>query len=298
MKSISVHLTDRCNNSCIFCVVNSHQEKGEGVKKKVLYKFLEENAGKGYENVNIHGGEATVLPEFPEILQKIKELGYPQVSLQTNGRKMADFEYTKMLYDLGVKLFVISMHGKDAAQHDYVTRVDGSFDEAIQGIKNAKLVGAKVRTNTVVYKNNINDLSEIAKMIMSLHVDHINISAMHPVGKAYQNFNSVCPRYTEIQKAVFDMVDTCVAGNTVVTLEGFPNCMIPGYEKYMIDWEENKFKLLFHNFLLEDYANFMEKQTKKRMEVCKDCIKKGVCGGAYKEYLEFFGDEEFHTVTE
>lgn len=298
MKSISVHLTDQCNNSCIFCVVNSSQDKCEGVKKKVLYKFLEENAGKGYENVNIHGGEATVLPDLPNILAKIKELGYPQVSLQTNGRKMADYEYCKQLYDLGVKLFVVSMHGKDAAQHDFVTRVDGSFDEAIQGIKNAKLVGAKVRTNTVVYKNNINDLSEIAEMIMGLKVDHINISAMHPVGKAYQNFNFVCPKYTEIKEAVFGMVDTCVKGNTVVTLEGFPHCMIPGYEKYMIDWEENQFKLLFHNFILDNYATFMEKETKRRIDACATCSKQDVCGGVYKEYLEFFRDSEFHPVEE
>ncbi len=73
MKAISVHLTDQCNNSCIFCVVNSHKDRREGVNKKVLYKFLEENSNKGgYESVNIHGGEATVLEDFEEILIKLK----------------------------------------------------------------------------------------------------------------------------------------------------------------------------------------------------------------------------------
>jgi len=298
MKAISVHLTDQCNNSCIFCVVNSHQEKKEKVNRNVLYKFLEENAGNGYERVNIHGGEATVLDEFFDILEKIKELGYPEVSLQTNARKLADMEYAKRAYELGVKLFVVSVHGKDAAQHDFVTQVPGSFDEAILGIKNVKAIGAKVRTNTVVYKNNIDSLTEIANGIMDLGVDHINISAMHPVGKAYENFSNVAPRYSEIQHSVYKMVDTCADRGVIVTLEGFPNCMIQGYENYLIDWEENHFKLLFHNFVLQDYANFMEKETKYHGDKCKVCVRQNICGGAYKEYLEFFGWDEFQTITE
>lgn len=297
MKAISLHLTDQCNNSCIFCVVNSHKEKREGVKKKILHKFLEENAAKGYECVNIHGGEATILEDFLEVLDKIQSLGYPQVSLQTNGRKMADMEYAKELYKRGVKLFVVSMHGENPAQHDFVTQEFGSFDEAIAGIRNVKELGAKVRTNTVVFKDNIGSLSNIANMVMDLGVDHVNISAIHPVGKAYQNFHRVTPRYTEMQKAVFQMVDTCVARDRVVTLEGFPPCTIPGYEKFQIHWDEINFKLLFHNFILEDYATFMNKETRKRGEKCQSCIHQNTCGGMYKEYLEFYGWEEITPVT-
>lgn len=47
MRSISIHLTDTCNNSCRFCVVDSHQGKPEKVNRDVVYKFLEENSGKG-----------------------------------------------------------------------------------------------------------------------------------------------------------------------------------------------------------------------------------------------------------
>ncbi|EPR10515.1 radical SAM protein [Ruminiclostridium papyrosolvens] len=296
MRSISVHLTDQCNNSCIFCVVNSHKEKREGVNKKVLYKFLEENANKGYESVNIHGGEATVLDDFLEILKKIQELGYPQVSLQTNARKLADIEYARKLYDKGVKLFVVSVHGKNAAQHDFVTQIPGSFEEAMAGIVNVKALGAKVRTNTVVYKDNIDSLTDIAELVLNAGVDHVNISAIHPVGKAYQNFHKVTPRYTEMVQSVYKMVDACAKSNKVVTLEGFPPCIIPGYEKYQIPWDENKFKLLFHNFVLEDYATFMEKETKKQGQECKMCIFNKSCGGVYKEYLEFYEWDEFKAV--
>ena len=296
MKSISIHLTDKCNNSCIFCVVNSHKEKKEGVNKKTIENFLKDNAGKGYEFVNIHGGEATVLDEFIDVLKLIKKYDYPMVSLQTNARKLSDKNYAKEVFENGVKLFVVSVHGKNSKEHDTITQVDGSFQEAIAGIKNVMELGAKVRTNTVAYKENIESLPEIADLLIGLGVDHINISAMHPVGKAYQNFNRVVPTYTQIQKKVFEMVDYCVKHNCVVTLEGFPDCMVKGYEKYMINWDDKKIKLLFHHYVLNNYATFMEKETKQRVSSCEQCSRTKTCGGIYKEYLEFYDENEFVPV--
>lgn len=296
MRSISIHLTDQCNNSCIFCVVNSHQKRKEGVNKKMIEAFLKENAGKGYESVNIHGGEATVLEDFIEVLRLIKQYGYPQISLQTNARKLADSNYAKEVYDNGVNLFVVSLHGKEAEEHDTITQVSGSFQEAVEGIKNVKKLGAKVRTNTVAYKGNIQSIPDIVELAINIGADHINLSAIHPVGKAYENFERVVPTYGQIQQKIFEAVDVCVKRNCVVTLEGFPNCMIQGYEKYQIDWEENEFKLLYHNFVLNNYATFMEKETKKRVPACRQCERKNICGGVYKEYLEFFGDAEFQVI--
>jgi MoaA/NifB/PqqE/SkfB family radical SAM enzyme len=289
MKAISLHLTDQCNNSCIFCVVNSHKEKKEGVKREILYKFLEENANKDCETVNIHGGEATILDNFFPILEKIKSLGYPQVSLQTNARKLSDSDFARDVYDRGVKLFVISFHGRNAEEHDLVTREPGSFEQMVAGIRNVKRLGAQVRTNTVVYKKNHSFLNGIVQNIIDLDVDHINLSAVHPVGKAYQNFSEVTPRYSEIRHDVFSAVDLCVKKNRKITLEGFPDCTISGYEQFAINWEEINYKLLFHNFILNDYASFMDKETRKKGEKCGSCIHQTKCGGIYKEYLEFYG---------
>ena len=180
MKGLSIHLTDMCNQSCKFCVVDSYKERKEEVNVRLIYKFLEENAGKGYEIINIHGGEATILHNFIDILKKIKELGYPQVSLQTNARTLSDFDFVKQLVDLNVKTFITSFHTTDAKEMAWLAGVDDDWlNQIIQGIKNAKLLGAKVRTNTVVYNNNNDKLLEIFKFIVEeLKVDHINISNM------------------------------------------------------------------------------------------------------------------------
>lgn len=300
MKGLSIHLTDQCNQSCKFCVVDSYQERREAVNKKVIYKFLRENSSKGYEIVNIHGGESTIVDDFIEILEKIKELGYPQVSLQTNARTLKDKAFTKQLIDLNVKTFVTSFHTTSAKEMSELANVDEKWlGEIIQGIKNAKELGAKVRTNTVVYKKNMHNLKEIMEYIVTeLKVDHINISNIHPAGRAYKNFYEVVPKVTEIIDGVKEAVDYVQSTGTVVTLEGFPPCLLLEYTKYIVDWEEANFKLLFHMFVLPNYADFMTAKTRMTGEFCKGCIyqKDRLCGGIYKEYVEKYGFGEFDKV--
>lgn len=298
MKSLSIHLTDQCNNSCRFCVVDSYQGAREKVNLRVVYNYLKSNQDKGYERVNIHGGEPTVLPEFFEVLQYIKEFNYPSVSLQTNARMLADMEFAKKTVNLGVEVFVVSVHGKNAEQHDYLTQTPDSYEEAIQGIQNVISLGAKVRTNSVVCQQNKNDISEIVKKCVDLGVQHINISGMHPTGKAFKNYEFVTPKYSEIMDEVKKAVDVVVAENVRCTVEGFPLCVLDEYRKYRINWEEEQFKLLFRNIILDNYDSFMRNTERKSGDVCSQCKMLDECGGVYKEYLMFNNWDEFHTITE
>ncbi len=51
-----------------------------------------------------------------------------------------------------------------------------------------------------------------------------------------------------------------VRRDRLITLEGFPYCTIPGYERYMIDWSENQFKMLYRTFVFEDYENYFGRE--------------------------------------
>lgn len=300
MKGLSIHLTDMCNQSCKFCVVDSYKERKEEVNTRLIFKFLEENAGKGYEIINIHGGEATIVNDFIPILTKIKELGYPQVSLQTNARTLKDYDFVKQLVDLNVKTFVTSFHTTEAAEMAWLAEVSEDWlGEIIQGIKNAKALGARVRTNTVVYNNNKEKLLDVLKYIVEeLKVDHINISNMHPAGRAYKNFETVCPKVTSIIPVVKSAVDYVESAGIKVTVEGFPPCLLNEYTKYIVDWESSNFKMLYHNFILPNYANFMSSKTRTLGENCKKCVYKNdkLCGGIYNEYIEKYGWDEFKEI--
>lgn len=296
-KMLSIHLTDLCNNRCIFCVVDSPQQKGEQVSSERIVSFLAHHQAKGYQAVNLHGGEATIRKDFLQLLEKIKEYGYPRVILQTNARRLANLEFAQATVALGVDLFVVSIHGHDPQTHDGITGINGSLEQALQGISNVKSLGAKVRTNTVVSKLNYPALPSIMKLLASLNVDHINLSALHTAGAAYRNFEAVTPTYREIRPVVAEAVSLVKQAGICVTLEGFPLCCIPGLEQSLIDWEKQKFKMLFRSFVLNDYESHMDQTMRVHGEPCVDCRHNQKCGGVYKEYIALRGWDEFGDST-
>ncbi len=297
MKALSVHLTDICNSKCSFCIVDSPHMKEDTISRKRVSRFLRENADKGYEAVNIHGGEATIRRDFLEILDEIAELGYPTVLLQTNGRKLAHMKYARTVVDKGVSLFIVSMHGAKGLTQDRISKSLGSFEQAVNGIKNVRELGAKIRTNSVVCKDNYTEIPDIADLCVDLGAEHVNISALHTAGTALRNFWEVTPRYDEIQPYVLEAVDRVVSKGKMITLEGFPYCTIPGYEQYMINWAENQFKMLYRTYVFEDYESHMDSNSRSKDARCGGCAHNDTCGGVYKEYAELIGWDEFHPVT-
>lgn len=292
-KMLSIHMTDLCNNRCIFCVVDSPYQKREQVSSQRIIDFLAEHQAKGYQGVNIHGGEATIRKDFLQLLEKIREYGYPRVILQTNARRLADLDFARQTVDRGVDLFVVSIHGHDSQTHDRITGVSGSLEQAVQGIRNVKSLGARVRTNTVVSKLNYSVLPMIIQLLLNLSVDHVNISALHTAGSAYRNFEAVTPTYLEIRTFLEEAVRLVKQTEIRLTLEGFPFCCIPGMEQSVIDWENQKFKMLFRSFVLNDYENYMDQNMRVHGEPCVACHQNKKCGGVYKEYIAFRGWDEF-----
>lgn len=296
MKSLSVHLTDTCNNSCIFCVVGSHIGSPEKVNKKMVFEFLASNKDKGYEAVNIHGGEPTIVPEFLDVLTMIKENGYKHISVQTNGRLLKDMDFARKVIDRGVDTLVVSLHGHTPELHDYFTTVPNSFNEAVEGIRNAVKLGCKVRTNTCVCQQNLEYLADIVSYSMDLGTSHINISNLHTAGNCLKNFGLVVPRVQDAVPHVLKAVDACVKRNIRVTLEGYTSCVLGDKSRYMIDWEENKFKLLYKSFVMNDYSEFMAKETRTKSTSCKTCKEYNECSGVYKEYAAAYGFDEFKEI--
>jgi len=297
MKALSVHLTDVCNSKCNFCIVDSPHMSEDTIVRRRVSRFLRENAGQGYEAVNLHGGEATIRRDFLEILEEIRDLGYPTVYLQTNGRKLARMSFAEQVVERGVSLFIVSMHGATSLTQDRISGSLGSFQQAVQGIRNVKELGQRIRTNSVVSKDNFTEMPEIVDLCLDLGADHINISALHTSGTALRNFWDVTPRYDEIQPYVLAAVDRAVARDVRITLEGFPYCTIPGYERHMIDWDKNQFKMLYRSFVLDDYEHYMDTFARVKDQRCRGCAHNDRCGGVYKEYVDLIGWDEFQPVT-
>lgn len=297
MKQLSLHVTDACNSRCSFCVVGSPLTPRDTVRFADLIGFLTANAGQGYQSVNLHGGEPTVHPRLMELLDVINLLEYPEVHIQTNGRRLKDLEFTRALVQRGVRLFVISLHGFRPETQDAIAQVTGGFDETIAGIGHAKQLGAAVRTNTVLTRRNAGELGDLVDLCRRLGVDHVNISNLHPVGSGYFAIDAMAQTVGEMRGCLLPIVARLVAAGTPVTLEGFPFCTITPYEDLALEWETRDIRMMYQGAVFDNYDAYMDRHCRSFGPPCRTCEYRGLCGGVYPEYSERRGWSEFSPVT-
>jgi MoaA/NifB/PqqE/SkfB family radical SAM enzyme len=294
MKCLSIHLTDRCNSACEFCVVGSPLRSEDSVRYEDVLAFLEEHQGQGFEVVNLHGGEPTIHPRFLETLDTIAELGYPEVHVQTNGIRLADSRFVRQLAERRVTKVIISLHGDVAEIHEGHTLTRGSFCRATKAIEYAKSSGLHVRTNSVITRHNMARLPGIASLACDLGVDHVNFSNLHPVGSARLSRDRIMPRLSEVRPHLREAAGVALRRSRRVTLEGFPYCTLDGgLEELHLGNEYRAIKLLIGNHVLQDYDLFMKERMRTLGDACRGCCASDQCGGVYPEYVESYGWGEF-----
>jgi len=293
MHCLSIHLTDLCNSQCSFCVVASPLYTENSVEFTRVCEFLEENRGAGFDVVNLHGGEPAIHPQFEEVLALIRDLGYPEVHLQTNGIILAKEKFATRCVELGVTKFIISLHGDSPEIQDSQTYTTGGFTRTVHGIANVKALGAHVRTNTVISLQNVERLTATMQLACDLGVDHLNLSNLHPVGSARFSLDRILPSLRCIAPFISEAVDLGIAAGRRVTLEGFPYCALPGMEDLHLNNEFRLVRMLMRGQVIENYDAFMSDSMRIFGEMCGRCTARDLCGGVYKEYIAYNGWEEF-----
>ncbi|MDD5012570.1 MAG: radical SAM protein [Candidatus Nanoarchaeia archaeon] len=158
-------LTYNCNNKCNWCYANSNN-----LTQKQIFPQRYENGtinlltSLGIKRTILIGGEPTLYPNIHGIIEKITNYEI-SVGLVSNGRKLKDYFFAKELKENGLKAMSISFGSYSGKIQDKITKIVGSFDEAIGGLENALSVGLKVSSNTVINKNNVEDLEKIVNLL-------------------------------------------------------------------------------------------------------------------------------------
>jgi len=298
MKRIDLKIGFQCNNRCRFCVQGNKRErypnKSSEEVKAILRKMV-----KGYQGVVFTGGEPTVRKELIEWVSYAKKLGYKVIQIQTNGRMFAYKPYCQEILKAGANEFSPAIHGSTPEIHDYLTRVPGSWQQTVQGIKNLKSLGQYILTNTVITKLNYRDLPNLAKLLTSLKVSQFQFAFMHInliIAHDQKLIKEVVPRHSEVEPYVKKGLQIGINAGIRVMTEAIPYCFMKGYENYIAESLIPDTSVFDGNLELADYSQYRKTQGKAKGSNCKKCQYYKICEGPWKEYPEIFGWEEFKPI--
>ena len=156
IHDLRVSVTDRCNYKCVYCRTGEYGAQYPELGIDEYLRLIKLFVTLGIEKVRLTGGEPLLRNGLIELIQELAHLrtisGEPlDIALTTNGHLLD--KMAAPLKAAGLNRVTVSMDAVDAPTFERITRVPGSFNKVLAGIRAAKAAGlAPVKINCVLLR--------------------------------------------------------------------------------------------------------------------------------------------------
>lgn len=299
----------QCNNSCVFCI-NSEKRDLPARGTAEVRREMSLAARRGCDYLEFAGGENAIRPDFPELVASARRLGFKQVAVATNGRMFSYPEFARRVFDSGLTSLIFSVHAHKAQLHDALTRVEGSFEQLLRGIENAKkYFRGTVATNTAVTRLNYRTLPETGRFIAGFGFYNSEFIYADPnYGSVKNDFKRLMPRlrdFAPYMRKCLDIAKEWKGGPPGLgynwSARYVPLCYFAEY--YPRQVSEAREARLFSNVqhVAPDYTSLdaikgRRELGREKPAKCLGCALYAGCEGIWKEYLRVYGDGELKPV--
>ena len=168
---VILNITRRCNLKCIHCYAGSQESTGlSELSTDEWLRVLDDLAEFGCPVVLFSGGEPLLHPGIVVLAKHAVASGMRAV-ISSNGTPLST-EKAEDLASVGLSYIGISLDGGQEI-HDKFRRVNGAFEMALEGLRNASEAGIKTGIRFTMTKRNIDDIPVIIKIVEAENVPRI-----------------------------------------------------------------------------------------------------------------------------
>jgi MoaA/NifB/PqqE/SkfB family radical SAM enzyme len=285
-RTLILHLGFSCNNRCSHCIAAVEREANAG--RWLAFEAMEARlrqaaVQKKLRKLIVSGGEPTLYPRLPEVIALGKSLGLA-VQLQTNGRRLADPAYARVLFESGVDEFFLTFQGPDAAIHDALTLAEGSFVETTAAVGHVLALGGRLIVNTVIAEGNYRELPRVASYTTGLGARDVHYWFIVP--DRYDATAPVVPRVSDVAPWLCRAIETAEAAGARATVKFFPACLLGPYGSRV----DNAFP--FDALASDEYNRITSTCSRYTCPHAAACPEFPRCWGLSAEYVKVRGTDE------
>ena len=262
----TVLVTERCNNSCLFC----SQPPKTGNDDWLLSQSALAIASFSLNDVvGVSGGEPLLYgDDFLHFIDFIIE-NSPGTALHvlTNGRKFSDVSFTRQMKERSEKIkitFGIPLYSSRSSVHDYLVGSEGAFDETVRGLINAGNSGINIELRIIPTQANYTELDDIVEFTGRVfsNINQISLMGLESIGWARKNWSSIFVEHDSYSEKILSAVETAHRSGIPLTIFNYPLCHLPERA-----WE-------FATQSISDWKNYYPKE-------CDECTQKSSCAGYF-----------------
>lgn len=222
---MTVHF--KCNLHCEHCMI---EDTMDWLKPEAVDSFeavLAQNRQQGlWKGIVLTGSEVTLRRDLPDMARSARASGFEHVRIQTHGMKLEDPGYCRELVDAGIDEYFVSVTAADAATHDAITGVPGSFARTLRGLENLdRMPGVAVLTNTVVTQRSFRQLAAVVECLGHLE----RLQQMHfwnywPMSE--NDPKDLIASHLEVLPHLREAIARARALGRQVEVKNFPECLL------------------------------------------------------------------------
>jgi cyclic pyranopterin phosphate synthase len=156
ITDLRISVTDRCNYKCVYCRTGNEGAVYAELPIADYLRMARVFVSLGIEKIRLTGGEPLLRRGLTELIRELSGLrtldgANLDLALTTNGHLLV--KMAGPLRDAGLSRITVSMDAVDAEKFARITRVPGSYERVLKGIRAAKAAGlAPVKVNCVLLR--------------------------------------------------------------------------------------------------------------------------------------------------
>jgi MoaA/NifB/PqqE/SkfB family radical SAM enzyme len=181
--NIYLYITERCQLRCGHCYMGDRLERGLMLSYDEATGIIDRCRTLGGEYITFLGGEPTLHPDLPRMVDHALAVGYRQVMINSNGlleRTIDQIAPEKLHY------ISFSLDGATAATHDSI-RGEGTYDKTVPCIAQTAAAGYGVRIICTISQTNIHEAGAILDLADEIGVSMVNFHVFSEEGRGIAN---------------------------------------------------------------------------------------------------------------
>jgi GTP 3',8-cyclase len=141
ITDLRISITDRCNYKCVYCRTGNEGAVYGELPFADYLRMARLLVSLGITKIRITGGEPLLRKGVVDFVRELSRLQTSSgasldIAITTNGHLLADM--AKPLKDAGLSRVTVSMDAVDPGTFAKITRVPGSFDQVLAGVRAAR----------------------------------------------------------------------------------------------------------------------------------------------------------------
>lgn len=184
LAQIYFYLTAGCNLACRHCWLAppfDPQAEKATLPVELFERAIAEAKPLGLSGVKLTGGEPLLHPEFMTLLDVVarEELG---LTVETNGTLLTE-EHCARLAEMPSAFVSVSIDGSDAATHDAVRGVRGSFDKALAAVRLLAAAGLRPQIIFSVMRENAHQVEAAVRLAEESGAGSLKFNVVQPTAR-------------------------------------------------------------------------------------------------------------------